>query len=97
MSEFFKNKLFRFLPIFLLFQSNITYVRASSALAAWSLNSNGTLELRTRSNSKLKAYFQKANKIYGEKILQLGPCCIVLNRVFISGVCSGLKNSFNKL
>ena len=67
MSKFLKNKLLRVLPIFLFFHSSISPVRASSALAAWSLNSNGVLELRTKSNSKLKAYFQKGDGKYGDR------------------------------
>ena len=35
----------------------------SSSLVAWKLNSNGVLELRTKSNAKLKAYFQKSGNI----------------------------------
>ena len=67
MSKFFKNKLIRFLPIFLFFNSSIESLNASSALAAWSLNSNGILELRTKANSKLKAYFQKGDEQYGDR------------------------------
>ncbi len=65
--KFFVNKLFRCLSIFLLFNSNIYSARASSVLAAWSLNSNGVLELRTKSNSNLKAFFQKKGKVYGDR------------------------------
>jgi len=67
MSKFFFNKLFRFLSIFLFFNSSISPARSSSALAAWSLNSNGVLELRTKSNSKLKAYFQKGGITFGDR------------------------------
>ena len=67
MSKFFKNKLFHFLPAFLFLSSTIPQVKSSSALAAWELNTNGVLELRTKSNTNLKAYFQKANKIYGDR------------------------------
>ena len=67
MSKFFFNKFFRYLSIFLLFNSSISPVRSSSALAAWLLNSNGVLELRTKSNSKLKAYFQKGGEIHGDR------------------------------
>ncbi len=67
MSKFFFNKLFRYLSIFLLFNLDISPARSSSALAAWSLNSNGVLELRTKSNSKLKAYFQKGGNTYGDR------------------------------
>ncbi len=67
MSKLFVNKLFRFLSIFLLFNPTISQVKSSSALAAWSLNSNGVLELRTKSNSKLKAYFKKGGEKYGDR------------------------------
>ena len=67
MSKFLKNKLFRYFFIFLFLNSSIPQVKASSALAAWSLKNNGFLELRTKSNTKLKAYFQKANRIYGDR------------------------------
>ncbi len=42
-------------------------VKSSSALAAWALKSDGVLELKTKSDAKLKAYFQKANKSYGDR------------------------------
>jgi len=42
-------------------------LKSSSALAAWALKSDGVLELRTKSDAKLKAYFQKANKSYGDR------------------------------
>ena len=67
MSKFFKNKLFRYFYIFLFFNTAIHPVNSSSALAAWRLNSNGVLELRTKSNTSLKAYYQKASKIYGDR------------------------------
>jgi len=67
MSKFFSNKLFRYLSIFLFLNSFIPQVRSSSALAAWVLNTNGILELRTKSNTNLKAYFQKANQEYGDR------------------------------
>ena len=67
MPKFFFNKLFRCLSIFLLFNSSISPARSSSALAAWSINSNGVLELRTKSNSKLKAYFQKGGNVFGDR------------------------------
>ena len=67
MSKFFKNKLFRCLFIFLFFNSIILPARSSSALAAWALKSNGVLELRTKSNAKLRAYFQKASDLYGDR------------------------------
>ena len=67
MSKFFRNKLFHCLFLFLFFNSSNLSVQSSSDLAAWSLKSNGVLELRTKSNSKLKAYFQKASNIYGDR------------------------------
>jgi N-acetylmuramoyl-L-alanine amidase len=67
MSKFFFKKLFRFFSIFLFLNSSILPVKSSSALAAWAINTNGFLELRTKSNTKLNAYFQKANKIYGDR------------------------------
>ena len=67
MSKFFYNKLFRYLFTFLFFSSSIPPVRSSSALAAWELKSNGVLELRTKSNTNLKAYFQKASNINGDR------------------------------
>ena len=67
MSKFLSNKLFRCLSIFLLFNSSISPARSSSALAAWSLDSNGVLELRTKSNSKLKAFFQKGGNTFGDR------------------------------
>ena len=67
MSRSFFSNLFRYLSIFLFLNSAILPVKSSSALAAWSLKKNGILELRTKSNTNLKAYFQKANKIYGDR------------------------------
>jgi len=67
MSKFVNYKLFRCLPVFLFLNSTILPVKSSSALAAWSIKTNGVLELRTKSNTNLKAYFQKANKIYGDR------------------------------
>ena len=67
MLKFFFNKFFRCLSIFLLFNSNISPAQSSSALAAWMLNSNGVLELRTKSNTTLKAYFQKGGNIFGDR------------------------------
>ncbi len=67
MIKFLDNKLFRYLSVFLFLNSSILPVRSSSALAAWSINSNGVLELRTKSNTNLKAYFQKANQISGDR------------------------------
>ena len=67
MSKFLNNKLFRYFSIFIFLNSTILPVKSSSALAAWALNSDGNLELRTKSNTNLKAYFQKANQIYGDR------------------------------
>ena len=57
----------RFLPLIFLLNIFTLPVKSSSALAAWSFNSNGLLELRTRKNSNLKAYFQKATQLYGDR------------------------------
>ncbi len=67
MPKFFFNKLFRCLSIFLLLNLSISPAKSSSALAAWILNSNGLLELRTKSNAKLKAYFQKGGNVFGDR------------------------------
>jgi len=67
MSKFLNNKLFRYVAVFLFLNSAIPPVKSSSALAAWALKTNGVLELRTKSNTNLKAYFQKANQIYGDR------------------------------
>ena len=67
MIKFLDNKLFRYLSVFLFLNSSILPVKSSSDLAAWALNTNGVLELRTKSNTNLKAYFQKANHIYGDR------------------------------
>ena len=67
MSKFFKNKLFRYLFVLLFFNTAISPVKSSSALAAWALNSSGFLELRTKSNTNLEAYFQKGSNTYGDR------------------------------
>ena len=67
MIKFLDNKLFRYLSVFLFLNSSILPVKSSSALAAWAINTNGVLELRTKSNTNLKAYFQKANQKYGDR------------------------------
>jgi len=67
MKKFLDNKLFRYLSVFLFLNSSFLPVKSSSALAAWALNNNGVLELRTKSNTNLKAYFQKANQISGDR------------------------------
>ena len=67
MIRFSDNYLFRFLLVFLFLNSSIPSVKSSSALAAWAIKTNGFLELRTKSNTNLKAYFQKANQEYGDR------------------------------
>jgi len=67
MSKFLNDKLFRYLFVFIFLNFTILPAKSSSALAAWSLKTNGILELRTKSNANLKAYFQKANKVYGDR------------------------------
>jgi len=67
MKKFLNNQLFRYFSIFLLLNSAIPAARSSSALAAWALKSNGVLELRTKKNTNLKAYFQKANQTFGNR------------------------------
>ena len=67
MVKFLDNKLFRYLYVFLFLNFSVLPVKSSSALAAWAINTNGVLELRTRSNTNLKAYFQKSNQISGDR------------------------------
>ena len=67
MIKFLDNKLFRYLSVFLFLNSATFPVKSSSALAAWEIKTNGVLELRTKSNTNLKAYFQKANQISGDR------------------------------
>ena len=67
MSKFLNNKLFRYLSVLLFLTFSTTPVKSSSALAAWALQTNGVLELRTKSNTNLKAYFQKANQTNGDR------------------------------
>ena len=67
MIKFLDNKLFHYLSVFLFLNSTILPVQSSSALAAWAIKNNGILELRTKPNSNLKAYFQNANQIYGDR------------------------------
>jgi len=67
MIKFLEKKLFRYLSVFLFLNSSILPIKSSSALAAWTINTNGVLELRTKSNANLKAYFQKANQISGDR------------------------------
>jgi len=67
MIKFLGNKLFRYLSVFLFLNSSTLPIKSSSALAAWAINTNGVLELRTKSNTNLKAYFKKANQISGDR------------------------------
>ncbi|AIQ94682.1 N-acetylmuramoyl-L-alanine amidase [Prochlorococcus sp. MIT 0604] len=67
MIKFLDSKLFRYLSVFLFLNSSILPVKSSSALAAWAIKTNGVLELRTKSNTNLRAYFQKANQISGDR------------------------------
>ena len=67
MLSFLNKKLFSHLSVFLFLNPTILPVKSSSALAAWALNTNGFLEIRTKPNTDLKAYFQKANQIYGDR------------------------------
>ena len=67
MSKFSNSKLFRYLSVFLFLNTAISPVKSSSALAAWELKTNGVLELRTKTNANLRAYFQKANQTYGDR------------------------------
>ena len=41
---------------------------AASALAAWTIRSDGVLELRTKANTRLKAFFQEAGGGKGDRI-----------------------------
>ena len=67
MSKFLNSKLFRYLSVFLFLNFITPQLKSSSDLAAWVLKTNGVLELRTKSNTNLKAYFQKANQKYGDR------------------------------
>ena len=67
MLKVLNNKLFRYLTVFLFFNASTLEVKSSSALAAWTIKNNGFLELRTKSNTNLNAYFQKTNQIYGDR------------------------------
>ena len=67
MIKFFNKELFRYFSLFLLINSAISPVKSSSDLAAWALRSTGVLELRTKSNTNLEAYFQKASNLYGDR------------------------------
>ena len=67
MKKFLDNKLFHYLTVFLFLNSFIPPIKSSSALAAWAIKTNGVLELRTKSNTNLKVYFQKKNQISGDR------------------------------
>ena len=67
MKKFLDNKLFHYLTVFLFLNSAILPVKSSCSLAAWVIKTNGVLELRTKSNTNLKAYFQKKNQISGDR------------------------------
>ncbi len=67
MIKFLDNKLFHYLSVFLFLNSSILPIKSSSALAAWEIKTNGVLELRTKSNTNLKSYFQKSNQISGDR------------------------------
>ena len=43
-------------------------VKAASALAAWALTENGTLQLRTSRNARLQAFFQEASDGRGTRV-----------------------------
>ena len=43
-------------------------VKAASALAAWALTENGTLQLRTSRNARLQAFFQDASDGRGTRV-----------------------------
>ena len=60
-------KLFKLASLLYVFNVFNLPVKSSSDLAAWILKSDGVLELKTKSDAKLKAYFQKANKSYGDR------------------------------
>ena len=60
-------KLFKLASLLFVFNVFNLSVKSSSSLAAWALKSDGVLELKTKSDAKLKAYFQKANKSYGDR------------------------------
>ena len=67
MIRFLDKKLFRYFSVFVFLNFSIPPVKSSSALAAWTIKTNGVLELRTKSNTNLKAYFKKANQTSGDR------------------------------
>ena len=55
----------------LIFCSNLFIslpLRSSSALAAWALTSNGSLQLRTATGAKLDAFYQSSTTDKGERV-----------------------------
>ena len=67
MRKLFLKKSATFIPLIFLFNFYNFEAKSSSALAAWSFRSDGVLELRTKSDAKLKAFFQKANSSFGDR------------------------------
>jgi len=67
MIKFLNNKLFCYLSVCFFLNSVLLPVKSSSDLAAWVVKSNGVLELRTKSDADLKAYFKRGNQIYGDR------------------------------
>ena len=67
MRKFFFRKSVSFIPVLFFLNFLNLPAHSSSDLAAWSLSSKGVLELRTKTNSKLKAFFQKANSSFGDR------------------------------
>ena len=67
MNKFWSKRLFRGLFVLAFFNSSFLPLKSASDLASWALNSNGVLELRTKSNTILKAYFQKGTNLYGDR------------------------------
>ena len=68
---FFKRNRFGSLIVLLWISSffgNALPAYAASALAAWSIRSDGVLELRTKPNTKLKAFFQSAGGGKGDRV-----------------------------
>ena len=45
--------------------------KAASALAAWAINSNGILQLRTSKGANLEAFFQKSIDGIGERVVEV--------------------------
>ena len=88
MLRFSRDKLFQGLIFFVFFNTSILPLNASSALAAWSLKSNGVLELRTKSNTTLKAFFQRGTNSYGDRFwIDFDSILTSIEAVFGSIVC----------